>query len=60
MERGVKELLPACCLPRWGKEGVTPHSLFKNVKNMGSKMISTEKNLKIALKDTASSPYWPA
>jgi hypothetical protein len=29
MERGVKGMLPLGCLLRWGREGVTPHSLFK-------------------------------
>jgi hypothetical protein len=29
MERGVKGMLTLDSLARWGREGVTPHSLFK-------------------------------
>jgi len=39
MERGVKGMLPACCLPLWGREGVT---FIAFLKKMASDRISPE------------------
>jgi len=39
-------MIPACCLPRWGREGVTLIASVKIKKNMGSDMISPEPFLK--------------
>jgi len=40
--KGVKGMLPACCLPHWGREGVTLIASSKCKKNTGSDRISAE------------------
>jgi hypothetical protein len=41
IEKGVKGMIPACCLPLWGREGV-PLIPFSKKKSTGSDRISAE------------------
>ena len=36
-KKGVKEMIPACCLPRWGREGVTLIAAAENGRTTGKK-----------------------
>jgi hypothetical protein len=41
-KEGVKGMLPACCLPLWGKEGVTLIAAAENYRMTLKKRVSTE------------------
>ena len=45
-KRGVKGMLPACCLPLWGREGVTLIATAENYRMTLKKRVSTEPVLK--------------
>jgi len=41
-KQGIKGMLPACCLPLWGREGVTLLTSVREYANNGKMRISTE------------------
>jgi len=41
-KEGVKGMLPACCLPLWGKEGVTLIAAAENYRMTLKKRVSHE------------------
>ena len=42
IKEGVKGMLPACCLPHWGREGVTLLAAAENTRVTQKKRISTK------------------
>jgi len=44
-KEGVKGMLPACCLPLWGREGVTLLAAAENYRMTGKRGFQQSRNL---------------